>query len=62
MHALVGLIIAALGAVAALFFPKVSGATGRHFRRSNHLAFRALGGVLVVLGLLYAVGVVGASE
>lgn len=62
MHILVGLIIAGIGALAAIFFPKVRGATGRHFRRSNNFAFRTLGALLVILGLLYAAGIIGTAK
>lgn len=63
MQIVAGALIALLGLALTLFGPRFSAAVGsragRRFQSSNTLAFRLLGPVLVVLGLLYAAGLLG---
>ncbi|MEV6552322.1 hypothetical protein AB0M57_26980 [Streptomyces sp. NPDC051597] len=64
MHILVGLFLLALGLVFALFAPRLATTGGtrsakRTFTASNVAAFRLIGALIAVAGLLYAVGVIG---
>ncbi|CAM5264163.1 hypothetical protein SXANM310S_02726 [Streptomyces xanthochromogenes] len=63
VHILVGLVIAVFGATAAVLGPKfakdVGTRQGRLFDGSNTVAFRLIGAVISVLGILYAIGAVG---
>ncbi|MEW2051315.1 hypothetical protein OHS71_02365 [Streptomyces sp. NBC_00377] len=63
VHTIVGLLLAVCGAAVAVFGPtfaaKVGSRAGQRFEGSNTVAFRLIGAVLAVLGVLYAVGVVG---
>ncbi|MFD1832141.1 hypothetical protein ACFSJS_21205 [Streptomyces desertarenae] len=63
MRIVAGALIALLGLALALFGPGSSAAAGsragRRFQSSDTPAFRLLGPVLVVLGLLYAAGLLG---
>ncbi|WP_167151236.1 ABC transporter ATP-binding protein [Streptomyces sp. MBT27] len=63
MHILVGLVIAVLGATTAVLGPKFAKDVGtrraRLFDDSNTVAFRLIGSVVAILGVLYAAGVVG---
>ncbi|MGK5497424.1 hypothetical protein [Streptomyces sp. URMC 125] len=63
MQIVAGALIALLGLALTLFGPRFSATVGsragRRFQSSNTLAFRLLGPVLVVLGLLYAAGLLG---
>ncbi|MFK8906406.1 hypothetical protein [Streptomyces sp. YS-3] len=64
MHILVGLFLLALGLVFALFAPRLATTGGtraakRTFTASNVVAFRLIGTLIAVAGLLYAAGVIG---
>lgn len=63
MHVIVGLLLAVGGAAMAVFGPafaaKVGSRAGQRYEGSNTVAFRLVGAALAVLGVLYAVGVVG---
>ncbi|MFD8262851.1 hypothetical protein ACFV19_28970 [Streptomyces griseoluteus] len=63
MHALVGLLVAAFGAALAVFGPAFAkglrSGDGGPSDRGNAVAFRVIGGALVVMGLLYTIGVLG---
>ncbi|MER7565973.1 hypothetical protein ABTZ93_23825 [Streptomyces sp. NPDC097941] len=63
MNVVVGVLIALFGLITAFMGPRVattlSGRPNGRFAASNALAFRLIGTVLAVLGLLYATGVVG---
>ncbi|MEU9026236.1 hypothetical protein AB0D46_01615 [Streptomyces sp. NPDC048383] len=63
MQAVVGILVALFGIALAVAGPRfaatVGSGAGRRFERSNTVAFRVLGPVIAVLGLLWAVGVLG---
>ncbi|MGW1987347.1 hypothetical protein ACWERI_34710 [Streptomyces collinus] len=63
MHVLVGVLVTAFGVAIAVFGPTFSKAVGSRasgrFDQSNAVAFRAIGVMLALVGLLYVIGVVG---
>ncbi|MEU9192723.1 hypothetical protein [Streptomyces hundungensis] len=63
MHILVGIFLLVCGLVAAAFAPRLAtfGGTreGRAFTPSNVIAFRVIGSLIALAGLLYACGVIG---
>ncbi len=63
MHIVVGVLIALMGLFLLLGGPKraaVYGSRkGERFSRSNALAYRAIGGVLILVRVVYATGVWG---
>ncbi|OKK21932.1 hypothetical protein AMK16_01400 [Streptomyces sp. CB00455] len=63
MHVVVGIVVAVFGIAPAVAGPRFSAAVGsgagQRFKVSDTAAFRLLGPVIAVLGVLYAVGVVG---
>jgi hypothetical protein len=63
MNVVVGILIALFGLITVFMGPRMAttlgGRSNGRFGASNALAFRLIGTVLAVLGLLYATGVVG---
>ncbi|MFE9538204.1 hypothetical protein [Streptomyces sp. NPDC006691] len=63
MHILVGIVLLAFGLAFAVFAPTMADSVGtragRVFARSNAVAFRVIGGLVALAGLLYACGVIG---
>ncbi|MFB7741684.1 hypothetical protein [Streptomyces sp. NPDC056132] len=63
MHILVGIVLLAFGLAFAVFAPALSASggtrAGRAFAPSNAVAFRVVGGLVALAGLLYACGFIG---
>jgi hypothetical protein len=63
MDVVVGILIALFGLIPAFMGPRMAttlgGWSNGRFAASNALAFRRIGTILAILGLLYATGVVG---